>query len=70
MNDKVKEVFAISNPKEGEKAIWSKIGVAFVCKDESINVILDAVPLTGKINIRDRYKKNGDNGKQESPAMF
>jgi hypothetical protein len=70
MSDKVKEVFAISEPKEGEKAIWSKIGVAFVCKDDSINVILDAVPLTGKINIRDRYKKNGNNDKQDSPPAF
>lgn len=49
----IKDVFVISNREEG-KAQWSKIGVAFVNKDGSLNVILDALPLEGKIHIRDR----------------
>lgn len=58
MNVSVKEVYAIPDRKDGEKHPWAKIGVAFRNKDDSINVILDAVPLTGKLNIRDRKPKS------------
>jgi hypothetical protein len=40
--------------KDGEaKAKWIQIGIAFACKDASLNVVLDHVPLgDGTINIR------------------
>lgn len=50
---KIKDVYVISERGEGN-AQWSKIGVAFVNKDGSLNVILDALPLEGKLHIRDR----------------
>lgn len=51
---KIKDVYVITERSNEESAQWTKIGVAFVNKDESLNVILDALPLTGKIHIRDR----------------
>lgn len=60
MTVKVKDVYAIHDREEDGKkhSSWARIGVAFVNRDESINVILDAVPITGKLNIRDRKPKN------------
>lgn len=57
----LKDVFAISDressPGEG-KGFWTKIGIGFVNRDNSINVVLDALPLNGRFHIRDRQKKN------------
>lgn len=53
----MKDVYLISASREDNKSLWSKIGVAFVNKDDSLNVILDAIPITGKIHIRDRKLK-------------
>lgn len=50
---KIKDVYLI-NERGEDNAQWTKIGVAFVNKDGSLNVILDALPLAGKIHIRDR----------------
>ena len=33
---------------------WTRIGVGFVNRDNSINVVLDAIPLNGRFQIRDR----------------
>lgn len=40
-----------------EKTYWNKIGVAFVNKDGSLNVTLNAFPVNGKLHIRE---KNGE----------
>ena len=41
--------------QKGEKKnFWTKIGVAFVNKDGSLNVKLGAIPVEGQIQIRDR----------------
>ena len=50
---KIKDVYAINEQSDG-KSRWLKIGVAFVNKDNSLNVILDAIPTSGKLHIRDR----------------
>ena len=40
--------------REGlEKAIFSRVGTAFVNKDGSLNILLDAIPLGGKIQVRE-----------------
>lgn len=56
MTVKIKDVYVITERGDQQKSNWSKIGVAFVNKDESLNVILDAIPLAGKIHIRSRSK--------------
>jgi len=48
---KVRYVYTIR--ENGDKKIWTRIGVAFTNKDDSINVVLNAFPLEGKLNIRE-----------------
>lgn len=50
------DVYAICEAKDGEtRSRWVKVGVAFRNgKDGSINVLLDALPLTGRLQIRER----------------
>lgn len=52
----MKDVFAIYESKtEGrERSRWVRVGVAFDNKDGSLNVLLDALPLTGRLQIRTR----------------
>ena len=38
--------------KEG-KTYWMKMGIAFVNKDNSLNVYLDCLPTNGKLHVRD-----------------
>lgn len=65
MNGNVpKDVFAIIENKEG-KSRWVKVGAAFTNRDGSTNVILDALPCDGKIQIRER-RKNGKDETQEN----
>lgn len=54
----LKDVYTISEKEGGTagggKEYWTKIGVAFVNRDDSINVVLDATPINGRLHIRDR----------------
>lgn len=43
------------------KTHWLRIGVAFVNKDDSINVKLDAVPVNGELQLR-KYEPPEDGG--------
>lgn len=47
-----KDVFVIASRKNGKKK-WVRIGAAFVNRDSSINVYLDATPVSGELQIRD-----------------
>ena len=50
-----KDVFTITESKDdSKKDYWTNVGVAFVNQDGSINVILNAFPVSGKLQIRDR----------------
>ncbi len=47
-------VYAVPEEKDGEKAFWKKIGIAFTNRDGSINLFLDALPLgTNKLQVRE-----------------
>ena len=56
---KRKDVFAIIE-RVGKKAFFQRIGSAFENRDGSLNVLLDALPKDGRLNIRDP-KSNGEN---------
>ncbi len=56
---KYKNVYAITEKPGYKKAFWTKCGIAMVNQDQSINLYLDAVPLTGKLQIRERDEENG-----------
>jgi hypothetical protein len=61
----VKDVYAIYETKTDgkERARWVKVGVAFDNRDGSLNVLLDALPLSGRLQIRDRAEPQ--NGKEQ-----
>ena len=50
-SSKLKMVYVISS--RNGRNYWNRIGVAFVNKDGSINARLDAVPVSGTLQIRD-----------------
>ena len=47
-------VFAIT--ERGDKSYWTKVGIAFVNRDRSITVQLEAFPVSGKLQIRSEDK--------------
>lgn len=49
--------------KGPEKFFWLKIGVAFLNRDQSINVILDVLPKDGKVQLRTQNKNNNQTKK-------
>jgi hypothetical protein len=51
MSTKLKIVYVIT--KRDRKSYWNRIGVAFVNQDGSLNVKLEAVPVSGEMHIRD-----------------
>ena len=66
---KMKICYSISEREGQAKAYWTRIGVAFVNNDGSFNVLLDCVPVNGKIHIRDYVPSDeygdGDNDDTE-----
>jgi len=51
----MKAVYTIQ--ENGEKSRWTQIGVAFVNRDESLNILLDALPKDGRLHVRDFSEK-------------
>ena len=45
-------VFSIREGRSG--SIWVRAGSAFVNKDGSLNILLDVLPLDGKLHVRDQ----------------
>ncbi len=63
----MKDVFAISEKEVGSengKERWTRIGIGFVNRDNSINVVLDALPLNGRLQIRERKEFQKTNNQQ------
>jgi len=57
-------VYGITSGRRGVTR-WLRVGVAFVNRDGSVNVYLDAVPLSGKLQIREESTK--PEGEKPSP---
>jgi hypothetical protein len=49
--NRMKIAYVITQRKD--RNFWNRVGVAFVNNDGSINVKLEAVPVSGEIQIRD-----------------
>jgi hypothetical protein len=49
--NRMKIAYVITQRKD--KNFWNRVGVAFVNSDGSINVKLEAVPVSGELQIRD-----------------
>jgi len=52
----MKDVYAIYESRSDgrERSRWVRVGVAFDNRDGSVNVLLDALPLSGRLQIRSR----------------
>lgn len=46
--------------ERGGRSIWHKVGVAFVNRDDSLNVKLDSLPVNGSLHIRDADPKDSE----------
>lgn len=56
-NKQRKDIYTVIE-RDGAKAYWMKIGVAFVNKDGSINCLLNALPTNAKLVIRDQEARS------------
>ena len=61
----LKDIFAVTDREGDQKSRWTKIGVGFLNRDQSINVILDAYPVNGRLHIRDREDRKQKNENEE-----
>lgn len=54
----VKDVYTIQESEggsgDGAKDRWTKIGIGFVNRDDSINILLNALPVNGRLHVRER----------------
>ena len=68
---KHKAVYVIVESDRLEKPLFRRIGTAFVNKDQSLNVILEALPVEGRLHIREpraHDEKGGRTGGEFSTA--
>lgn len=60
-----KAVYTIAERPNGRKH-WLRIGVAFVNRDQSLNVRLDALPVNGQMHIREPAPRDPQGQGRES----
>jgi hypothetical protein len=56
---KMLTVYTIVEKEGQEKSFWVRIGTCFQNRDGSFNVYLDALPVNGRLHIREAKKKEG-----------
>lgn len=76
--NKTKPVYVIT--ERAGKTFWTRIGIAYVNRDGSLNIRLDAIPVDGALHVRDwsprdeqseRPKRsNGKNTADDLPEGF
>lgn len=68
---KQRNVYAIVEKPGLKKALWVKLGIAHVNHDQSINVYLDALPMGGKLQIREEeVRPRHTGGETRAPAAM
>ncbi len=60
-----KAVYTIVERTGMDKKLWIRIGTAFVNRDQSLNVRLDASPTNGQLHIRDAEAPAATAGKRD-----
>ncbi|MBT6177241.1 MAG: hypothetical protein HOI23_08325 [Deltaproteobacteria bacterium] len=64
--NKHKAVYVIIENERLEKPLFRRIGTAFVNKDQSLNVILEALPIEGRLHIREPRAHDEKSAKLQS----
>ncbi len=69
-NQSKKAVYTVIDRGEGEahRAFWVRIGAAFVNRDGSFTVRLDALPVNGVLQIRDWPAREEWRGRESNAA--
>ncbi len=52
-DNKLKAVFTIIESEKLTRPLFRRIGTAWVNRDASINIVLEAFPVSGKLHVRD-----------------
>ena len=55
-----KEVFTVCPRGEGKKDFWLRVGTCFTTRDGSFSIILDALPVNGKLIVREPREQQDD----------
>ena len=63
----MKAVYTIIE-KPGDRAFWLRIGWAHVNRDGSYNLNLDALPINGKLQVRDWQPRDDDDSRAPRDA--
>jgi len=53
---------------DGPRSFWTRVGVAFTNRDGSITCKLDALPLSGTLQIRDEGERDARKGAAAAPV--
>ena len=61
----MKDVYTIIEKEDREKNFWLRIGTAYENRDGSHSIYLDALPVNGKLHVRDRKKKESNGPTQD-----
>ena len=60
-NNKVKIAYTVVERNNGGRKFWVRVGAAFVNRDGSLSVRLDAMPVNGELQIRDYQPRESRN---------
>lgn len=63
---KMKVIWMIN--ERNDRAYWTRIGIGHTNRDGSINLTLEALPLGGRIQIRDYSPRDADESADASPT--
>ena len=63
----MKDVFTIIEKEGWDKSIWREVGNAFENRDGSLTLFLDALPVNGKLHVRERKVKQNTSGEESNP---
>lgn len=65
---KVKIAYTVVERNKDGRKFWVRVGAAFVNRDGSLNVRLDAMPVNGELQIRDYQPRDAREGTTRGQA--
>jgi len=66
MQPKLKAVYTVVDGEKLDRPLYRRIGTGFVNRDASLNIILDALPVSGRLHVRDLELRHNEPVKGEN----
>jgi hypothetical protein len=66
--NKVKIAYTVVEREKDGREFWVRVGAAFVNRDGSLHVRLDAMPVNGRLHIRDYTPREARTPERETAA--